>query len=293
MSEFNGVITALATPFQHGDVDLSSFARLLVRQASEGIRGFVINGTTGESPTLRVEEVKKLFEIARSELGNKAKLIVGTGLNSTEKTCEFSELVSKWKPDALLVVVPYYNRPPQRGLFEHFKAVADRSKSPVILYNVPSRTVAALEASTIASLSQHSNIIGIKEASGNMELLAEIKSLVGPDFSLLSGDDLSSVEFVEKGGHGVISVSSHIIGAEMIAFLASAQKGDRKANLQFREKFAELMRHLYIEANPIPLKAALKWMDIFASSELRLPLASLGAKFEKDFRQCLAHLGKL
>jgi len=290
-SNIRGVITALATPFKDGAIDEKSFVKLIKRQMEDGVDGMVVNGTTGESPTLNAIEVKRLFEVAKSETGGKIPLIVGTGSNSTADTVEFTKEMCRWKPDAVLVVVPYYNRPPQRGLIQHFTAVADASSAPVILYNVPGRTVASLEVPAIAELSKHQNILGIKEATGNMEILEEMVKSVSKGFTLLSGDDLSSVEFCARGGQGVISVSSHIIGKEMKSAIAkAAQKG---AVSEYVNKYAEFMKHLYIEANPIPVKAALHWMGLFESMEMRLPLASLEGRFHKEFKACLAALGKI
>lgn len=289
--KIKGVITALATPFKNGEVDEASFIKLLRQQMEQKIDGVVVNGTTGESPTLTSSEVKRLFEITKNETGGKVPLIVGTGSNSTADTCEFTKEVCSWKPDAVLAVVPYYNRPPQRGLIAHFTSVANVSKAPVILYNVPSRTVAALEVNTIGELSKHANILGIKEASGNMEMVQEMQKVVAKDFVLLSGDDLTSIDFCARGGHGVISVSSHIIGAEMKSYLARAQE---KTSVQdYVQKYTEFMKHLYCEASPIPLKAALHWMGIFSSMELRSPLAALDTRFHKEFKACLAALGKI
>lgn len=281
------MITALATPFANNEVDKKSFIKLIQNQLQQGMDGVVINGTTGESPTLTQKEVRELFDIARSESGGKLTLTVGTGSNSTAKTCEYTKEVAAWKPDAVLVVVPYYNRPPQRGLVQHFTKVAECSSAPVIVYNVPSRTSAALTAETIAELSKHKNIVAIKEATGDMELLEEMKKSVDKGFVLLSGDDMTSVDFCTRGGHGVISVSSHVIGKEMKEHIAA------KSVSEYAKKYSEFMKHLYIEANPIPVKAALHWMGLFESMEMRLPLVALASQFHKDFRTCLAGLGKI
>lgn len=292
-SDLRGVITALATPFKGGEVDERSLVRLLETQVNQEVDGLVINGTTAESPTLTPREVKRIFDIAKTETGGKIPLVVGTGSNSTAETIEYTREVGAWKPAAVLVVVPYYNRPPQRGLLAHFSAVADVSPVPVILYNVPSRTVAGLETATIGELAGHPNIAGIKEATGNMEFLEDIRKLVPEDFALLSGDDLSSAEFCARGGHGVISVSSHIIGKEMKEYLSRARGGDKSAVGDYVNKYREFMKHLYIEANPIPLKAALQFTGVIESMEMRLPLAALDARFHKDFKECLAALGKI
>lgn len=288
-NKVKGVITALVTPFKQGQVDITSFERLVKHQLDQGIRGFVVNGTTGESPTLKLDEIKRLFDCARSVSAGQATLIVGTGSNSTSKTIEMSQTIAAWKPDALLTVVPYYNKPPQRGLVAHFTAIANSVDVPIILYNVPSRTVANMESSTVGVLSQHQNIIGIKDATGDMKVLSALTKSVSPGFTLLSGDDGSCVDFAAMGGHGVISVSSHIIGKEMSQALVEPQQS---AN-SYREKYAEFMRLLYIEANPIPVKAALHWMGIIDSPELRLPLVELDPKYHKEFQQCLKVLGKL
>ncbi len=290
-NKFGGVITALVTPFQDGEVDYDSLKKLLTFQLDQGIGGFVVNGTTGESPTLSRREVWEIFDFVKAEVGGQVPIIVGTGFNSTAQTVEFTLEVGKWGADAVLVVVPYYNKPPQRGLLTHFKEVAKISRVPVITYNVPSRTVATLEPETIGFLSRVENIAGIKEASGNMDVLRRVKDVSAPSFVLLSGDDGTYVDFCAKGGHGVISVSSHLIGKDMKDFLQRA--GDADAATEYKAKYAELMKYLYIEANPIPVKMALHWMGILATPDLRLPLTYLDEKFHKDFKACLENLGLL
>lgn len=293
MNRISGVITALSTPFKNGLVDEASFRKLVQHQLSQGIDGFVVNGTTGESPTLQWPEVKRLYDIVREEAGTRVPVIVGTGLNSTAKTIELSKEANAWRPDAVLVVVPYYNRPPQRGLIAHFKAVADSSKAPVILYNVPTRTVASLDVESVIELAKHPNIKGLKDATGNMEILEDMKGGVPADFSLLSGDDATSVDYCARGGHGVISVSSHVIGREMKDYIARVKSSPEGVLAEYAEKYAAFMKLLYCEANPIPLKAALHWMGLFDSMEARLPLVALDNKFHQDFKACLAALKKI
>lgn len=291
-TKVTGIITALATPFLDGEIDEPSFIRLLKDQVAQKIDGVVVNGTTGESPNLDAKEVERLYKIVRREAPS-LPVVVGTGSNSTEDSIERTRQACGWGADAVLVVVPYYNRPPQRGMVRHFTAVADASSAPVILYNVPSRTSAALETDTIAKLAEHPRIAGIKEATGNMEFFEDIKRVVPRDFVLLSGDDLSSVEFCARGGHGVISVSSHLIGAEMKDSIQRARAGDKHAVSEYVAKFSTFMKHLYIEANPIPVKAALHWRKIFSSMDLRLPLVALDEKWHKEFKECLVALGKI
>ena len=288
-SKIGGVITALVTPFKNGELDKKSFVNLLKAQLDAGIDGFVINGTTGESPTLTREEVRTLFDIAKVETAGAVPLIVGTGSNSTAAAVEFSREVCKWNPDALLVVVPYYNKPPQRGLFAHFQAIASQVSAPVYLYNVPGRTVANLEPQTVAQLSEVKNIAGIKDATGDMKICEELKRLAGENFVLLSGDDGTCVDFCARGGHGVISVSSHIIGAEMRECL----QNPKVSAPGYVKKYAEFLRLLYIESNPIPVKMALYWMGIISSPEMRWPLVPLDEKFHKEFKACLKNLGKV
>lgn len=282
--EISGVITALITPFRDGQLDEGSFIRLLHQQVKSKVDGFVVNGTTGESPTLAPHEVVRLIEIVRAETG--LPLIVGVGSNSTQKAVEMAKSFSKFKPSAFLSVVPYYNRPPQRGLVKHFSTIAEASDIPLILYNVPSRTVARLEADTVGELARHSNIIGIKEATGDLKFLKEIQARVPRDFVLLSGDDATCVEFVREGGHGVVSVCSHVIGEELKESMLAKDP-------HFAEKYAEVLRLLYIEANPIPVKMAMHWMGVIHSPELRLPLVALDEKYHGEFKRCLQNLAKI
>lgn len=285
--KIGGVITALATPFQNGAIDEASLRRLIRRQLDEGVSGFVVNGTTGESPTLTRDEVRSIFDLCRAEVAGQVPILLGTGSNSTAATCEFSRQASTWGPDALLVVVPYYNKPPQRGLLEHFRATAAAASRPIYLYDVPSRTGAGLLPSTVAELSHVDGIAGIKDATGDLRVLSEMRRTCRSGFTFLSGDDLTCVQYARAGGEGVISVASHLIAREMKESLAA------HAVVEFEKQFGDLMHHLYIEANPIPLKMALHWMGLFAGPELRLPLSRLDEKYHKDFRACLKQLGKI
>lgn len=289
-NDFTGIITALITPFKDGKVDTKSLKKLVGLQLEDGVQGFVVNGTTAESPTLTEKEVKSIFDLVRSEVAGQVPVIVGTGSNNTLRTAEFSKEVSKWKADAVLVVAPYYNKPPQRGMLAHYKEVAKAASVPVILYNVPGRTVATLEAETVGELSKNDNIIGIKEATGNMDLLKAIQAKSRKNFILLSGDDGTFVDFCVKGGHGVISVSSHLIAKDMRAFMDRAVARDAKADTEFKAKYKEFMRLLYIEANPIPVKMALYMCGVIASPEMRLPLVSLDEKYHKELKACLKSL---
>jgi 4-hydroxy-tetrahydrodipicolinate synthase len=275
---FEGVITALITPFNKGEVDYPSLKNLLRSQLDNGIDGFVIHGTTAESPTTTDAEKEKIFQFVKSEVSGQVPLIVGTGTNSTQDTISKSQKAEKWGADALLVVVPYYNKPPQRGLHEHFTKVANSVEIPTILYNVPGRTITSLELDTIVSLSENKKIIAIKEATGDIEFGAKIISKVRKDFHVLSGDDKTCMALAAKGGKGVIAVVSHLISGKMQDTYRKIKSGDSdvsKGALKNYEKFFPLIDSMYLEANPIPVKYALKKVGTLASEEMRLPLVSL------------------
>lgn len=258
--DLKGVFTALVTPFLKGEVDYKSLEQLVRDQLKEGVQGFVVHGTTGESPTVASEEKAKIFSFIKNLVPRGFPLIVGTGTNSTSETIQNSKVAEKWGADALLVVVPYYNKPPQQGLFEHFMAVASAVNIPIFLYNVPGRTITSLELETIKKLSKHPQIVGIKEASGNLDFGASIRRECGNEFILLSGDDGTYDEFM-KFGDGVISVASHIIPKAFLEKSAS--------------QHLDLINKLFCEANPIPVKMALHKMGTLKSAECRLPLVTM------------------
>lgn len=285
MKNMKGVFTALVTPFSEGKVDYGSFERLLDDQIKNGIEGFVVNGTTAESPTLQKKEVREIFDYVKKFTANKVTLLVGTGSNSTAKTIEDTREIASWGADAALVVVPYYNKPPQRGLVKHFSAVADQSSVPVILYNVPGRTITSLTLESIEELSEHKNIVGLKEASGKIEFAKEIAAACGPDFALLSGDDGTYSEFLEAGGHGVISVASHIVPRAFADWTVAARNGDFEKGRLGIKKLSRLIDLLFCEANPIPVKKALQMQGLLRSAELRLPLVELEEGHAKILRE--------
>ena len=243
------------------------------------MQGFVVHGTTGESPTVTGSERKKIFDFIKAKVPKGFPLIVGTGSNSTAQTIESSKEAEKWGADAVLLVVPYYNKPPQRGLFEHFKAVASSIHIPSILYNVPGRTITALELETIKKLSEHPSIIGIKEASGNVEFAKQIRQACGESFLLLSGDDGTYDDFMKAGGDGVISVASHIIPQAFLKKEAS--------------KSLALIDLLFCEANPMPVKMALNLMGVIATPECRLPLMTLSDANKEKLKMAMTEKGLL
>jgi len=272
--EFNGVFTALVTPFKKGAVDFVSLKKLVRSQLDNGVRGFVVNGTTAESPTLTQDEVLKIFTLVKKESDGAAPILLGTGSNCTRKTIEQTKWAAKIGADGALVVVPYYNKPPQRGIVAHYKSVAENSTLPVVMYNVPGRTVVAMSNETIMELMNVRNIIGIKEASGDVSRLTELVRSAPDSFLLTSGDDSTCIDFMLSGGRGVISVISHVIPKELITISRLALNAQLESRALY-QKYKELNRLLGIEPNPIPVKMMLYQMGIIASPEMRLPLVEL------------------
>lgn len=272
---FEGVITALITPFKNGEVDYPSLKKLLKHQLDLGIDGLVIHGTTAESPVTTDAEKEKIFQFVKTEVAKQIPLIAGTGSNSTQDSILKSQKAEKWGADGILVVVPYYNKPPQRGMFEHFNKVANSVEIPTILYNVPGRTVISLEVDTVVALSENKKIVGIKEATGDVEFGAKIIQRCRKDFNVLSGDDKTSMALAAKGGKGVIGVVSHLISDKMREAYKKIKTGNSGEALKEYEKYFPLIDSMYVEPNPIPLKYALKKIGIIDSDELRLPMVSL------------------
>jgi 4-hydroxy-tetrahydrodipicolinate synthase len=288
--KFSGVLTALVTPFKKGKLDLGSLKKLVHHQIENGIQGFVVNGTTAESPTLEPQEVEKIFAVVKKESDGSVPLVLGVGSNSTKKTIANLKIAQRLKADAVLVVVPYYNKPTQAGMLAHFREVAKASKLPVILYNVPGRTVVSMAPETVSALARVKNIVGIKEASGKMDQLEAIQKSVSSKFLLSSGDDGSAVDFAVRGGHGVISVISHVIPREFVEFIRRGREKDAMAAGDY-EKYSELNALMGIESNPIPVKMALHLMGIIDSPELRLPLVQLTKENKEKLQRELSRLG--
>ncbi|AGH94279.1 4-hydroxy-tetrahydrodipicolinate synthase [Pseudobdellovibrio exovorus] len=274
-TDYKGAISAIPTPFLNKQVDFESLKKMIEFQLKGGICGFVVNGTTAESPTLSWEEVEKIYKLVREIAGTRVPVIVGTGSNSTDDTVETTQKAEKLGADAALVVVPYYNKPPQRGLVAHFTEVATNANLPIVMYNVPGRTITGMTAETIAELTKVKNIFAIKEASGDIAFDEKLKPLVPADFVMLSGDDPTYPQFLKLGGSGVISVMSNVIPAECARWYDMAQSGkwgELEADFGRYKKFISQM---YLEANPIPLKWIMYKMGLFKSPEMRLPLVAL------------------
>lgn len=286
---FRGTYTALVTPFENNRVDFESLKKVVLQQLDGGIDGFIVNGTTGESPTLKAGEVKEIFDFVRDLTGDEHQIILGVGTNNTETTIEWIKRANEWKVDGALAVVPYYNKPPQRGLVKHFEAVADQSQVPVILYNVPGRTIQTLSVESIEKLSRHEMIKGIKESTGDMDFFSKVRDVVPKDFSLLSGDDGTAVDFCLQGGDGLIGVVTHVIPRKMSEFISAARAGKEAAKTEFQE-YNRLIEDIYLEANPIPVKMALHLMGLTKTPELRSPLVEMSRENKERLHKCLQAL---
>jgi 4-hydroxy-tetrahydrodipicolinate synthase len=285
-TKFEGVFTALITPFKNNQIDYESLDRLLDQQLAGGVAGVVPCGTTGESPTLSHDEKQRLIKTTVSKCKNKILVIAGTGSNDTTQTIASTKEAEGLGVDAALVVVPYYNKPSQEGLYQHFKAVADSVKIPIILYNVPGRTQISLTAETVARLAEIENIVGIKEASGQLHLLTEIRHALTKRgikrFTLLSGDDPTLWPFLWAGGHGVISVASNVNPKAVVNLVAAAETDPRQGCI-WNDQLIVYFNILFCEANPVPVKALMAKLHSW-SADVRLPLFEMNpANFEKLF----------
>lgn len=271
-----GCGTALLTPFKGDEVDYQTFAALVDRQIEAGIHFLVPLGTTGETPCLSTEERTSLLQIAVEHSAGRP-VLVGGGTNSLKATIDSIKLLAPYGADAFLIVVPYYNKPTQQGMYEYFKAVADASAKPIVIYNVPGRTGANISAETTLRLAEHENIIAIKEASGNYAQISQIIRNKPEGFSVLSGNDDETLSLMATGGQGVISVASNIAPRQM-AMLCNLLKEDRMAEArQLHYKLMPLFRNCFIESNPIPAKAAMAALGLMENS-LRLPLVPASEK---------------
>lgn len=284
---FGQVLTAMVTPFdQHGEVDVNAVKNLVNHLIANGTDGLVIAGTTGESPTLTTEEKIELFKVVVAVADGRVPVIAGTGSNNTRASIALTKMAEETGVDGIMLVTPYYNKPSQEGLFQHFKAIAEAASLPVMLYNIPGRSVVNMSVETIVRLSQVDNIVAIKEASGNLEAMAEIIERTAEDFLLFSGDDALTIPVLSIGGAGVISVASHIIGNEMQEMINRFKSGDIQGAASLHRRLLPVMKALFAAPNPAPVKAALHMTGIPVGS-VRLPLVALSAEEEKNLRNIL------
>jgi 4-hydroxy-tetrahydrodipicolinate synthase len=287
---FKGSFVALATPFRNGAVDEQAIRKLVRMHLKSGTSGIVPCATTGEAPTLDSGEWARIIELVVEEARGKLKVIAYTGTNETRKTAARTEHAEALGADGALVVTPYYNKPTQEGLYEHFKAVASGTRLPVILYNVPSRTGVNMEPKTVARLAEIKNIIGVKEASGSLDQVSQIIRLCGPRFSVLSGDDSLTLPMMAVGATGVISVIANILPRVTSQLVSSFLAGDVAKARRLHLKLFPVMKALFMETSPGPLKAAMEMIGL-CSGELRLPLVRPGETTRKVMADALKEYG--
>ncbi|GAA5160785.1 4-hydroxy-tetrahydrodipicolinate synthase [Viridibacterium curvum] len=288
-----GSLVALITPFlEDGQIDWPRFRALIDFHVREGTDGLVIVGTTGESPTVDVEEHCALIRVAVEHAAGRIPVIAGTGANSTSEAIELTRFAKEVGAVAGLSVVPYYNRPTQEGMYQHFKAIAEAVDLPVILYNVPGRTVADMQNDTVLRLAEVPGIIGIKDATGNIERITDLAMRAPKGFVLYTGDDMAVMAFILLGGHGVISVSANVAPRLMHELCIAASAGNVAEALDLNRKLFLLNRDLFVEANPIPVKWACAEMGMVGHT-LRLPLTPLSPQFHDRIRAAMRAAGAL
>jgi len=287
MKKLGRLLTAMVTPFgEKGEVDYEQAKKLALALINSGSDGVLVVGTTGESPTLLREEELRLFTEVKDTVGEKGCVIAGTGSNSTAEAVEATREAEKIGVDACLLVVPYYNKPTQEGLYQHFKTIAESTSLPCILYNVPSRHVVNMTAETTIRLSQVDNIIGVKEASGNLEQIARIISGAGKDFIVWSGNDSDTFPILAIGGYGIISVASHLVGKQIKQMIDSFVGGKTGEAAEIHRRLLPLVDALFIISNPIPVKYAVNQVG-FRVGKPRLPLTEPDEKTAAIIRETL------
>jgi len=288
-----GSITALITPFANGALDEKAFSHFVDWQIREGSHGLVPVGTTGESPSVSHDEHRRVIEICVEVTDSRVPVVAGAGSNSTAEAVALARFAEDVGADAVLSVVPYYNKPNQEGLFQHFSAVAGATALPIVLYSVPGRTVVDLTVDTIARLREaHSNIIGVKDATANMERASAQRMRLGPDFILLSGEDSTALGFNAHGGTGCISVTSNVAPALCAQFQNACQQGNYISALELHGKLFHLHKNLFIEPNPQGVKYAASRLGL-CQNEFRLPLLPVTTETEKAIDMALSHAGLL
>ena len=289
--DFGRVITAMVTPFDtDGNVHYAEAERLAAYLADNGSDGIVVCGTTGESPTLSWDEEYQLFQVVQKAVAGKAKVIAGTGSNSTSEAIEATQKAAKLGVDASLQVVPYYNKPSQLGIYGHFEAIAKACDLPMMLYNIPGRTGQGLEPETIAKLAQVAGIVAIKESTGNIDIASQIRSLTPPEFKIYSGDDSLTLPMLAIGGSGVVSVASHLVGNQIQQMITAFESGQNQLATQLHIKMLPLFKGLFFAPNPMPIKAALK-LQGWEVGGLRLPMCELPAESVPQLQQLLQQQG--
>ena len=289
-TSFRGSFTALVTPFSNGSLDEKAFRGLVDWQIAEGTNGLVPVGTTGESPTLSHEEHRRVVEWCIEQAKGRVPVIAGSGSNSTREAIELSQHAEKAGADAVLIVTPYYNKPTQEGLYQHFKAINDAIGIPIIIYNIPMRSVIDMSVDTMARLFELDHVAGVKDATANVVRVSQQRAAMGEGFNQLSGEDATVLGFMAHGGHGCISVTSNVAPRLCAEFQAACLKGDYGNALNLHDKLMPLHTALFIETNPAPAKYALSVLGKCADT-VRLPMVRLADKTKAAVREAMVHAG--
>jgi len=290
---FTGTYTAIVTPFRGGQLDEAALERLIKFQIKGGVDGIVPVGTTGESPTVDYDEHIKVIALSVKFAAGKIKVLAGTGANATSEAIKLTQEAEKVGADGSLQVAPYYNKPTQEGLYQHFKAIARATKLPIVLYSIPGRCGIEIGVDTVKRLAADcKNIIGIKEAGGSCDRVSQLRAALGPKFEILSGDDSLTLPFMSVGANGVVSVASNVIPKEVSQMVNYFNRGDARKAMALHAKFYPLFKDLFIETNPTPVKAALAMMKI-VEEEYRLPLVPMNPKNWDALRTSLKRCGVL
>ena len=292
--DFGRLLTAMITPFdREGNVDYVKAEQLAMHLVETGTDTIVVCGTTGESPTLSWDEEYKLFSVLQQAIAGKAKIMAGTGSNSTSEAIEATQKAAHLGLDGTLQVTPYYNKPPQEGLYQHFRSIAEATPElPILLYNVPSRTGCKLEPETVAKLAEIPSIIGIKEATGDIDQASQIRALTPADFAIYSGDDSLTLPLMAVGAKGVVSVASHLVGKQLQTMMQSFAAGKVQEALQIHIQLFPLFKALFLTSNPIPLKLALRLLGL-DTGVVRSPLVAGNAELEAKLKVVLTKVGIL
>lgn len=283
------IITAMITPFKEDlSVDFAALEKLVNHLIENGTDAILVAGTTGETPTLSHEEEREIFTFVKKVVNGRVKIIIGAGSNSTETAVESSKKAKELGADAILTVVPYYNKPSQKGMYEHFSAIAKAVDLPIILYNIPGRTGVNMQPVTIAKLAnEFKNIVAVKQSNSDLDLISDIKSLCPDDFAVYSGDDSLTLPMMSLGAHGVISVASHLVGKDMKKMINAFKNGNIKEALKIHLYLYPLFRKLFMAPNPVPVKASLAQIGII-KEYVRRPLVELDSDEKKELLAILA-----
>jgi 4-hydroxy-tetrahydrodipicolinate synthase len=289
-TSFRGSFTALVTPFKNGSVDEKAFRDIVEWQIAEGTNGLVPVGTTGESPTLSHDEHKQVVEWCIDQADGRVPVVAGAGSNSTREAVELAQHAEKAGADAVLVVTPYYNKPTQEGMYQHFKAINDAIGIPIIIYNIPARSVIDMSVDTMKRLYELPNIAGVKDATANMARVTQQRAACGPEFNQLSGEDFTALGFNAHGGHGCISVTSNVAPRLCSEFQAACQRGDYAGALKLQDKLAPLHVNIFCETSPAPIKYAMSLIGK-CSDEVRLPMVPASENARARVREAMVHAG--